>query len=97
MELTLKDIKDEYRLVGDDSDPWGSAMELWFAVAGELNHRDPYLIPAEWQYRPSPLGGKDPDSYWTELLEDCTDQTLSEMGAILFRYVRYCEFKGLNY
>ena len=32
-ELTYKDIKDEYRLIGDDGDPWGSSVEIWFAIA----------------------------------------------------------------
>ena len=92
-----KDIKAEYNLWGDDGDPWGSAMEMWFAVAGELNERNPELIPTKWQYNPGLGGGKDHDSMWTELLEETKTNALVKMGNVMFRYVHILEHKGYGY
>jgi len=85
-KLTYQDIIDEYRMVSDNYDPWGSAMELWFAIAGELYHRC-LCIPYEWNYSTgASCDGKDDDSYWTEPLERVDNADLERLGTFAFRY-----------
>jgi hypothetical protein len=54
-------------------------------------------IPAEWQYRPSPLGGKDPDAYETSICETASDDALRLFGRALNRYAAMLKAAGKDY
>jgi len=93
--MTLQDLKSEFRLASD-GDSWGSVMEWWFGVAGEMYERG-LDIPDDWRYRPSPFGGVDPDSYVAPILAEADDNDLARFGAILNRYAGVLKAKGKDY
>jgi hypothetical protein len=94
--MSAKNLMGEFRLCFDGSDAWGSTMEFWFAVAGEMDERG-LDIPADWRYRPSPLGGKDPDSHVTPIMEAATDDALRLFGRALTRYAGILKRAGEDY
>lgn len=92
--FTFEDFMQEFRLMCDDS--WGDTLEAHFAAAGEMNERG-LDIPAEWEYRPGLFGGKDPDSYWTDMCEGMSDEDLEKVGRFMFRYARLLKRAGKDY
>ncbi len=93
--LNATQLMREYRLA-TSGDPWGDTMGWWFAVAGEMYERD-LPIPAEWRYRPSPLGSKDPDAYETPICSMATDEALRLFGRALTRYADRLRAAGKDY
>jgi hypothetical protein len=94
--MTYKELRTEYNLMADSCDPWGSAMEFMFECAGQLSDRGA-PIPAEWEYKPSPFGGSDPESFWCEVMLECDDDTLLRAGAVFHRYTRLLDHLGKSY
>jgi len=90
-----QDIINEYRFVGDDGDPWGSSMDLFFEVAGEMWERG-LDIPVEWNYRAG-LSTKDEESYWFKLTKGLNDADLTRLGKFLHRYVGLLVRHGKDY
>lgn len=93
--LTASDLMKEFR-IAQSGDWWGDTMSWWFAVAGEMWERG-LPIPAEWKYRPSPLGGKEPDAYETPICEDASDDALRLFGRALTRYAAKLKAAGKDY
>lgn len=71
----------------DSSDPWHSAMSLWFDVAFEL-HAQGADIPARWEYRPGAQNERDPDSLFAAEIEGADEKALVRLGNVLERYTR---------
>lgn len=94
--MTANDLCSEFRLCFDGSDPWGSTMAWWFAVAGEMYARG-LPIPAAWRYRPSPMGARDPDAYETPICEAADDVALILFGRMLARYATCLKKGGMDY
>lgn len=93
MAIACKELLSELRMICDDS--WGDSMEAFFAVAGELLDRG-LPIPAAWEYKPG-MSPKDPDSYWTDVLEEASDEALQSFGKFLFRYTCLLHKHGKSY
>jgi hypothetical protein len=86
-------------------DPWAEAHEHWFAVTAVLNLRGE-AIPADWQYRPSPLQTEDAErrESWAagEYFDayDAGELTGADMraaGNVLARYVDLLRAAGRDY
>lgn len=54
-------------------------------------------IPDDWRYKPSIFGGKDDDSYWTELLEQVDHTDLARLGKMALIYCNICKRYGKDY
>ena len=93
--MNATDLMKEMRLT-QSGDCWSDTMSWWFAVAGEMFERG-LNIPAEWRYHPSPLGGKMPDAYETEICEQATDDALRLFGRALSRYAAKLKAAGEDY
>lgn len=83
-KLSIDDLKFEYRL-GNDGDAWGHCMQWWFAIADEIEFNRDFDVPADWQFRPSPLGLCEDDEYMRSIMNDATDDALRAMGAMVHR------------
>lgn len=94
--LNARDLMQEFRLFSGDGDWWGTTLAWWFAVAGEMWERG-LDIPADWHYRPSPFGGRDPDAYETPICEAATDIALLLFGRALNRYAAILKRAGKAY
>jgi hypothetical protein len=90
----LKEFLNEYRLICSDS--WGDAMEAWFECAGQMFKRG-LDVPNEWEYRPALGGATDSESYWYDLFENTSDETLLTIGNFLFRYCLLLKRHGKDY
>jgi hypothetical protein len=85
----------EFRLCFTEG--WGDTMHWWFTVADELYFRG-VSLPAEWKFRPSPLGpSNEPDDYATNIVSECDDALLLRFGRALSRYARILKAAGLDY
>lgn len=93
--MNARQLMQEYRLTCD-GDTWGNTMAWWFAVAGEMHERG-LDIPADWQYRPSPLGGKNDDAYETPICEEASDDALILFGRAMNRYATILKAAGKDY
>lgn len=80
------------------SDAWGWCMGWWFAIAGAIHDRGD-AVPAEWHYRPSPMGGADPDGFEDNTIAELeiTTPALIHAGNLLNRYAEFCKRKELDY
>lgn len=93
--MNLKEFKNEYRLVCGDT--WGDAMEAWFESTGQMNKRG-LNIPFEWNYSPGLGGdGTDSESYWFDLMEECTNEEIETIAYFMARYCEYLRFKEVDY
>lgn len=96
--MTIIQFKKEIRLLDFKYDPWGEAMSAFFELCARMYKRG-LTIPAEWQYRPSPLTS-DPtekDNYWYSLFARCGRHQLLAIGNLLHRYTEYLRRKGKDY
>lgn len=75
----------------DGTDPFGSAMTVWFECAEQLAQRG-YEVPTEWEFRQG-LGLEDLD----ELFSDFSSDYLSLMGDQAMRLVDVCRRLGMDY
>jgi hypothetical protein len=91
-------LRSEMTADAGDGDPWGWCMAWWFAIAGTLHDRGD-SVPAEWQYRTSPLGGVDPDDWHASAIRDLEigAPALVHAGNVLMRYAARCRRAGLDY
>lgn len=84
-KLTYGQLKNEALMNYDKSDSWGSCMELFFAIAAELDTRN-LVVPESWGYKPSILGTSHEDGdYAGELMQSASDSSLYKLGKILNR------------
>lgn len=91
--FSVKEFKNEFRLICTDT--WGNAMDAWLEAAGQMFTR--WLdIPKEWQYKAG-LSLLEPDNYFHDLFNNCTDEEIIEIGNFLYRYCQYLKFKGIDY
>ena len=96
--LKYKDIRFEYDLTATGN-PWGESMAWLFAICDELHfNRDSRLIPAEWEFMPSPIAtGPEPDTYEADICGETETEALLEFGRTLNRHIDWCRHAGINY
>lgn len=95
--LNWRDLMQEFRLMGDFGDAWGTTMGAWFDVAAELYNRGAD-IPAEWRYRPGACSGaQEVSDYWAEIFKAYSDAELLKFGRILNRYAGVLKTAGRDY
>jgi len=82
--------------MGCAGDDYGWAMGCWFAIADRIHHDLDELCPDHWEHTAG-MGGPDTDSYEYELAQSYDLDELIETGNILYRYVKYLKYKGLDY
>jgi len=95
--MTLDDIKQEFRLTYDGSDPWGSVMQWAFAAAEESYFNRNGDAAMVLDYTP---GAGMPDlseNYGHELLEQMSDDDLMQFAVLLDRLIGLCKRKGWDY
>jgi len=92
--MTLKEFKQEYRLVC--SDDWGTSMDAWFECAGFMYKRN-MSMPDEWEYRAGLGNPTEKDSYFHPLFGKCKNSELRTIGNFLFRYCQMLKYQGKNY
>lgn len=96
-------IRAEVNMHFGDGDPYGTAMEWWFAIADQVWHWMPEAIPADWQFGHSPLCEGLDDSYSDSMIRDMLKRgdtnirALRDYGVILTRYMGWLKRAGLNY
>ena len=95
-QLTYADAVQEYRLLGDSGDPWGTMMQWWFTVAEEMHSRG-LPIPASWQYRQGLSPQNDPTDPVTEVVVALSDADLAKLGNVLDRYASILKKAGKDY
>lgn len=85
-------------------DPWGTAIGWAFAVADVLHFAAGEPVPAEMQYRPSPVQhevDRDlyPDAEVLDMYEsgELTADDLTTAAKCLSRYLDWCKAAGLDY
>lgn len=94
--LNYDDLRTEYRLTSG-CDPWGDCMHWLFTIADHL-HFNEGETPADWQYRPSPLGPtNDPDDYVTGIVSEAETAALIDFGNMLNRYAAMMKAAGMDY
>jgi hypothetical protein len=94
--LNYDDLRTEFRL-GDDYDPWGHCMHWLFTIADHLYWNEGET-PAEWQFRPSPIGPQnDPDDYVTEIVSAADTAALIDFGNVLNRYAALMRAADMDY
>ena len=90
-------LKKEYKLTSD-GDAWGNCMQWLFAIGDHLTFNTNIPVPAEWEFRPSPLGADD-DSYVFQFLREdhvAADDVLS-FGHSLIRLRDILQSQGRDY
>lgn len=101
--MTLSELKNEYRIVADSDDPWGSAMGVMFDLCAELwNRGEPSPVLWKTNYSPGAAGAgfrdpRNPESYWFEMFAECDAATLEKFGLILNRYLTNLSRLGMDY
>lgn len=103
--IGYKTIRDLFTMSYDGLDVLGSAKTMCFALAETITHDTDLTVPGSWQFRDSPLHGKDyksddwPDSELSELLSEgyTTPQDLVAFGYVMTRYVELLKSSGEEY
>lgn len=87
----------EFRLY-IDTDLWGTTLHWWFTIADELHFNRQIEVPAQWRFRPSPLGiVNDPDDWATLTVRSLSDANLLRFGRALYRYASKLRAAGVDY
>jgi len=95
--MTLKQFKQDLRLLDIKHDPWGTCMEAFFECAARLYERSA-LIPAEWNYKPGATNTPtDPECYWHDLFIKCSNSQLLTIGNYLHRLTSILDKAGKSY
>lgn len=97
MQLTFSELKNEFNILRDSGDPWGSCMSMFFSVASEMWWRG-LDIPAAWGYSPGMTS--DPrqlDDLEAQVCLEATDEALEAMGDFLHRYAELIKKAGRDY
>ena len=92
--MTLKEFKNEFRLIC--SDTWGDAMGAWFECAGRMYKKN-MQIPEKWEYRPGLGDPCEPDNYFYSLFAHSSKKQLQTIGNFLFRYCQMLKYYGKDY
>lgn len=96
--FTYADAKREFKFMRDPGDPWGSAMQWWFAVAESLTFTHGSDVPAHWEFRPSPIQTEtDQDSLEAEFCDNADPDDLERFGNLLCRYADALKCAGYSY
>jgi len=95
--MKLDDIKQEFRLTYDGSDPWGSVWQWAFAVAEESYFNRNGDAAMVLGYTPGAGIPDLPEDYDHELLEQLSDDDLWQFAHWLERFIDLCKRKGWNY
>lgn len=86
------------RLMQDrDGDEWGWAMSWLFAICDAMTFDRDMEVPAEWDFRPSPLGKSTDDEWKDEILVGLSDNQLAYVGNVLHRYTEHLRKAGKDY
>lgn len=106
---THEQLRDLWQM-SQDGDTYGTAMSLLFAVCECIHHDCTVIeVPAEWQYRHSPiecspLDSSDSEAWWDEqqlreLLADglVTELDVLHFGEVLHRLIGICKAQGRDY
>lgn len=93
-------IKDTFTGIWKDyspkCDPWGTAINAMFDVAGEMYNRG-LSIPHSWNYSPGLGAPKIEAEYLREMIEALDDETLVKLGNFLHRLTNWLEHAGKSY
>lgn len=81
----------------NDGDSWGWAMSWWFAVSDHLHFLSDVPVPAEWEFRPSPLGMSTEDLWQLDILSEYSPEEWLAAGRILHRYTALLRRHGKDY
>lgn len=80
----------------DTSDPYGSAMALWFDCAEFLTFEMGEDVPARWEFRPSPIQTEiEPENQLIDL--DLSADDIIAIGDVCQAVSEACKRKGLDY
>ncbi len=96
---SYQDLMDEFRMIYDKGDSWGSVMGAFFPVAAELYFREA-PVPPEWGYSPGAGSHDDPrddEDYLFEVLEYADTSALIKFGSFLERFSRLLKRAGEAY
>jgi hypothetical protein len=95
--MTYLELKYDLMVGWDSYDPWGSAMSLFFDVAGEMYRRD-MEIPDAWRYRPGLDADHADNTYQAAILAECAeDESLDRLGRVLHRLTESLDRQGRSY
>lgn len=96
--LTYNDLIDEFRLTRS-GDAWGDVMGWLFRIADSLTFHHEHEVPAEWRFRPSPLGrADDPEEDMIAAVCDEADPAeLTKFGQVLNRAADLLKAQGRDY
>jgi hypothetical protein len=103
---TRNPVLEAFRDFFDGGDPWGSTLSAHFDIA-ECLYRHGVEVPAEWEYRPSPMieVGEFPEDddaslFYSEievLLVQGHVTNLIHAGNVLARYAAQLKLAGYDY
>jgi hypothetical protein len=95
--MNLQGLKAEFRLTYDGDD-WGHVTHWLFSIADEIYFNRDFSVPAEWKFRPSPLGpSNDDDDYTTQCVREADDASLLMFGKMMNRATRLLTAQNCNY
>lgn len=94
--IDLDALKTEWRMTYDKGDSWGCVMAWLFAIADEMHWQRDLEVPAKWEYSPG-MGIGDTESYQYQACHAATDEALTALGEMLWRFRDLCIRKGLDY
>ena len=89
--MSIKDIKEEFRISYDHHDAWGCVMNAWFDIAEALHLRGDD-VPSHWGFAPG--AGLLREASWLHHYES---DVLSRFGNVLFRWARLLKSAGRDY
>ena len=102
-----KALRAEFGIMWDGEDPWGSALDWWFAIAEFLYHNEPSMVPESWEFQDSPahvppvnLSEESVTDAMVWEMYDAEEITIEDaltFGVVLGRYLDMLRAAGLNY
>lgn len=98
MAYRYEDLRDEFK-ASSSGDAWGDVMGAWFRVADSLYFHHGRDTPAEWKFRPSPMGRADDpsDDDFAAMCDEADPDELLKFGMVLDRAADHLRSKGLDY
>jgi hypothetical protein len=98
-------LRDALRAEHDSGDAFASVYAAFFALAAELDYREPASVPSSWRYSPGALRGwrdihGDADGYRSDFAAACettSDGELVAFGAVLERWIELLRAAGRAY
>jgi hypothetical protein len=80
-----------------DGDWYGWAMSWLFAICDRITFETDSQVPAEWEFRPSPLGPSNDDEYKIDIMSYLCEYQLLYVGEVLHRYIARLKKLGKDY